>query len=309
MIAKVVSLGCAKFRASQLRDWVYIKGETSPDKMTNLSKQDRIVLSQYITIFSSATITREQRSSDGTIKLLLTWPNGSSAETVMIPDADRHAACVGKPQVGCPVGCTFCASGINGVKGNLTAGQIVEQVVVMNRVLKGSKLACFIETTVVAPTITNIVFMGMGEPLANYANVMKAIHILHDTTCLNLGARRITISTVGVPPKMRELANEELPLNLAISLHAPNEQLRRQLIPWARTISRSIRSLMPRGTTSIRRAVKSRWNTFFFPVVNDRQSMPATVGIDLPDASRERQSDPLQRSRRPAIQAPRSPTM
>ena len=215
---RVASLGVPKFRADQLRDWVYTKGVATLEKMSNISKPDRALLSQYIA-FSSATITSEQRSSDGTIKLLLTWPNGSSAETVMIPDVDRRTACVSS-QVGCPVGCTFCASGINGVKGNLTAGQIVEQVVMLNGVMEGSR-------------ITNIVFMGMGEPLANYANVMKAIHILHDPKCLNLGARRITISTVGVPAKMRQLASEELPLNLAISLHAPNESLRRQLIPWA----------------------------------------------------------------------------
>jgi 23S rRNA (adenine2503-C2)-methyltransferase len=238
---KVVSLGLPKFRAQQLREWVYAKRINDFEKMTNLSKQDRTFLSQHVSV-SSATVAKEQHSSDGTIKLLLTWENGSSAETVMIPDADRRTACVSS-QVGCPVGCTFCASGINGVKGNLTAGQIVEQVVTLNRVMKGSGFrvqGSGAESslnpeprTVNPPTITNIVFMGMGEPLANYANVMKAIRVLHDPACLNLGARRITISTVGVPPKMRELSKEDLPLNLAISLHAPNESLRRQLIPWA----------------------------------------------------------------------------
>jgi 23S rRNA (adenine2503-C2)-methyltransferase len=216
----VVSVGLPRFRADQLRDWVYTKGVTDFEKMTNISKSDRTLLAQSLAI-SSVSITREQHSTDGTIKLLLTWPNGSQAETVMIPDADRRTACVSS-QVGCPVGCTFCASGINGVKGNLTAGQIVEQVVMLNRVMNNPE-----------STISNVVFMGMGEPLANYANVMKAIRILHDPKCLNLGARRITISTVGVPSKMRELAKEDLPLNLAISLHAPNEPLRRQLIPWA----------------------------------------------------------------------------
>jgi 23S rRNA (adenine2503-C2)-methyltransferase len=139
----------------------------------------------------------------------------------MIPDADRRTACVSS-QVGCPVQCKFCASGINGVKGNLSPGQIVEQIYTFNRILapRGER-------------ITNVVFMGMGEPLSNYANVMQAIRILHDPECLNLGARRLTISTVGVPAKMRELAHEELPINLAISLHAPNEPLRKQLIPWA----------------------------------------------------------------------------
>src|SRR6185503_19903797 len=128
--------------------------------------------------------------------LLLTWPSGGSAETVMIPDGDRRTACVSS-QVGCPVGCKFCASGINGMKGNLNANQIVEQVYQLNLLLGTS-----------GQSVSNIVFMGMGEPLANYANVMQAVRVLHDPKCLNIGARRITVSTVGVPEKMRQLAME-----------------------------------------------------------------------------------------------------
>jgi 23S rRNA (adenine2503-C2)-methyltransferase len=189
--------------------------------MTNLSKRDRDLLADRVR-FASATVTACQRSSDGTQKLLLTWPDGSQAETVMIPDGDRRTACVSS-QVGCPVGCKFCASGVNGVKGNLSAGQIVEQIYRLNLILNREH----------GERITNVVFMGMGEPLANYANVMQAIRIINDRKCLNMGARRITISTVGVPSKMKELAEEDLPINLALSLHAPNEPLRRQLIPWA----------------------------------------------------------------------------
>jgi 23S rRNA (adenine2503-C2)-methyltransferase len=215
--------GWPRFRADQVRDWAYHKLVDDPARMTNLSKTDRDRLGQSIS-FSTGTVARRQDSSDGTQKLLITWPGAeaaANAETVMIPDAERRTACVSS-QVGCPVGCKFCASGIGGVKGNLSAAQIVEQIFQLNRIL--------------APRnehITNVVFMGMGEPLANYANVMQAIRILHDPKCFNLGARRITISTVGVPPKMRQLAREDLPLNLAISLHAPTENLRRQLIPWA----------------------------------------------------------------------------
>ena len=230
--------------------------------MTNLSKRDREVLTGRVS-FGSAEVTRQQQSADGTRKLLLTWSepgraapdrdasepgraapdragaepgraapdradtarlfggSSASAETVMIPDADRRTACVSS-QVGCPVGCKFCASGINGVNGNLTAAEIVEQIYQLNILLRPSD-----------ERISNVVFMGMGEPLANYANVMQAVRVLHDPKCFNIGARRITISTVGVPPKMRQLAEEKLPLNLAISLHAPNEPLRKQLIPWA----------------------------------------------------------------------------
>ncbi len=218
--ALLTEWGWPKFRSKQVREWVYDKGVDDPALMSNLSRKDREELHDRL-IFAAATLTSHQRSSDGTQKLLLTWPDGSNAETVMIPDSDRRTACVSS-QVGCPVGCRFCASGIGGVKGNLSAGQIVEQIFQLNRVLSPHN-----------ERITNIVFMGMGEPLANYANVMKAIRILHDPAGYNIGARRITISTVGVPQKMRELAGEELPLNLAISLHAPTEGLRKQLIPWA----------------------------------------------------------------------------
>jgi len=243
--AVVAEWGWPRFRADQVRDWVYRKLVLDPERMTNLSKLDRARLAEHVS-FGTSQVLAHQSSSDGTQKLLLGWTTptpDATAETVMIPDGPRRTACVSS-QVGCPVGCNFCASGIGGVKGNLTAGQIVEQIVRLNAVLNagpGSRVPGSEPNTPPAPgtrdseleLITNIVFMGMGEPLANYANVMQAIRILHDPKCLNLGARKITISTVGVPPKMRQLAQEDLPLNLAISLHAPNEELRRQLIPWA----------------------------------------------------------------------------
>lgn len=222
----VTARGWPKFRGGQLLDWVYRKLVIDPAAMTNLPARDRQAVAELFSLVGSTTV-REQISEDGTIKLLLTWPAGGSAETVMIPDADRRTACVSS-QVGCPVGCKFCASGLEGLKGNLSAAQIVEQIFRLNLILDRGT----------APTprplrITNVVFMGMGEPLSNYDNVMRAVRILHDPACFNLGARRITISTVGVPPKIRQLAGEELPLNLALSLHAPNEALRRELIPWA----------------------------------------------------------------------------
>jgi 23S rRNA (adenine2503-C2)-methyltransferase len=216
----VTNWGWPKFRGRQVRHWVYQKLVAQAVQMTDLSLRDRDLLTQRID-FCTSQVTTQQASSDGTLKLLLTWPGDAAAETVMIPDGDRRTACVSS-QVGCPVGCKFCASGLNGVKGNLTAGQIVEQIYRLNLLLQPA-----------GERITNIVFMGMGEPLANYASVMFAVRILHDPDCFNIGARRITISTVGVPAKMRELAGEKLPINLAISLHAPNEELRRQLIPWA----------------------------------------------------------------------------
>ncbi len=237
--AAVRAMGWPVFRAKQVWEWVYLKLVADPALMTNLSMTDRQKLSQRF-IFADGQVTRRQTSEDGTDKLLITWPGGANAETVMIPDGDRRTACVSS-QVGCPVGCKFCASGLEGMKGNLSAGQIVEQVWRLNKVMsehatpvpdfqRGSKVPF-------GSRITNIVFMGMGEPLSNYAQVMKAIRIVHDRAGLNIGARRITVSTVGVAPKMRELAHEDLPLNLAISLHAPTESLRRELIPWAEHFS------------------------------------------------------------------------
>lgn len=216
--------GWAKYRADQVIRWVYEKHVTKSEQMTNLSKLDRQRLDDVVSFVTSKTVVHHS-SPDGTEKLLLNWENGANSETVMIPDADRRTACISS-QVGCPVGCKFCASGVDGVKNNLTAGQIVEQVFALNSLLRPQDRR-----------ITNVVFMGMGEPLANYANVIQAVRILHDPRAFNISARKITISTVGVAPKIRQLAQEDLPLNLAISLHAPNEALRRELIPWAEHFS------------------------------------------------------------------------
>lgn len=222
--AAVGSWGWPAFRARQVRQWVFEKFVTDPVRMSNLSKSDRGILAERVE-FGSGEIVRRQSSSDGTIKLLLRWADGHEAETVMIPDGPRRTACVSS-QVGCPVGCRFCASGIGGAKGNLTTAQIVEQVFALNSQLVAA-----------GERITHIVFMGMGEPLANYVNVMGAVRVLHDPGAFNISARRITISTVGVPARMRDLADEQLPLNLAISLHAPTESLRKELIPWAEHFS------------------------------------------------------------------------
>ncbi len=212
--------GWPEYRAAQVLDWVYRKGVADPKQMSNLPRSGREDLSHRLSI-ASASIACQQISNDGTIKLLLTWPDGRSAETVMIPDGPRRTACVSS-QTGCPVGCKFCASGLNGLQGNLSPGQIVEQIFMLNQIMQPAGVR-----------ITNVVYMGMGEPLANYANVLASVRNLHDARGFDLGARRITISTVGVPAKIRSLAEESLPVNLALSLHAPNEELRKELIPWA----------------------------------------------------------------------------
>jgi 23S rRNA (adenine2503-C2)-methyltransferase len=212
--------GWPAYRGNQLLDWVYGKLVADPQQMSNLSRGDRQVLAERM-VFTTADVTREQISSDGTIKLLLGYGEQRSIESVMIPDGPRRTVCVSS-QFGCPVGCQFCASGLYGVQGNLSPGQIVQQVYFLNRMLQPNK-----------ERVNHVVFMGMGEPLANYANTISAVRILHDPRGFNMGARSITISTVGVPAKMRQLADEGIPVNLALSLHAPNERLRRELIPWA----------------------------------------------------------------------------
>jgi 23S rRNA (adenine2503-C2)-methyltransferase len=217
--------GQPPYRADQLLDWVYAKGAASFAEMTNLPKQLRAWAAEHCAIHTSA-IARELASTDGARKLLLTWPDGAAVETVWIPEAHRQTVCVSS-QVGCPVGCQFCASGLGGLQRNLTAGEIVEQVLHVRRLLRAT-------TQDPAARLSNVVFMGMGEPLANYAAVLKAVRTINAPWGLGIGARKITISTVGLPKQIRQLAEEDLQLNLALSLHAPTEELRRELIPWAK---------------------------------------------------------------------------
>lgn len=212
-----------RFRVDQILEWVYRKGATDFDQMTNLSKTLRQQLANRWRVFVSET-SKHLNARDGTTKLLLEWPDGATSECVLIPDDRRRTACISS-QVGCPVGCRFCASGLDGVQRNLSTGQIVEQVMRVQSLCDERH------------PLSNIVFMGLGEPLANYRNVVEAVRILNADWGLNFGARRITISTVGLPKQIKQLAREGLQVNLAISLHAPNDKLRRQLIPWAEKIS------------------------------------------------------------------------
>lgn len=217
--------------ADQLCQWIYQKGVIDPDGMTNISSRNRQRLPELLQL-GEARIHRNQDSNDGTRKLLLEWPPRRSGagslellhdvqqtECVMIPSGQRRTACVSS-QVGCPVGCRFCASGLEGLDGNLTTARIVEQVWRLQQ-LPG------------LDRITNIVFMGMGEPLANYAAVTSAIRTINADWAFNISARRITVSTVGLPTAIRKLVDFEIPVTLALSLHAPNDQLRREIIPWA----------------------------------------------------------------------------
>lgn len=224
--ALLAGLGEPRYRADQVADWVFAKGVTSFDEMTNLSKALRALLSERCVV-RTAELTRTAVAADATRKLLLTFRDGAAVETVWIPEGERHTVCLSS-QVGCPVGCRFCASGLDGLQRNLTAGEIVEQALHVRACLRAA-------LDDASARLTNVVLMGMGEPLANYAQVVKAIRILNAPWGLGIGARRITVSTVGLPGRIRRLAGEDLQVNLALSLHAPTEALRRKLIPWART--------------------------------------------------------------------------
>lgn len=216
-----------RYRASQICDWVFAKGVADFAAMTNLSKDLRARLAAEFDVWRGR-VTTVRASSDGTEKLLITWPDGRAVETVWIPDGDRHTVCVSS-QVGCPVGCRFCASGLGGVERNLAAGEIVEQALRVRDLVAASPAADGRPAR-----LSHVVLMGMGEPLANYDNVVRAIRILNAPWGLGIGARRITLSTVGLPKQIRRLADEGLQLNLALSLHAPTQELRQELIPWGR---------------------------------------------------------------------------
>ncbi len=234
------SWGEPAYRSSQIFGWVYQRGAASFDQMTNLSQRLRERLSATLSIYDSL-IVRQQISGDGTIKLLLRWPDGATSECVLIPDGPRRTACI-STQVGCPVGCVFCASGLDGLERQLLAGQIVEQAMRIRQLCNDDGQT----------RLTNVVFMGLGEPLANYRATVQAVRTINADWGLGVGARKITISTVGLPAQMRRLADErgcgssKMQITLALSLHAPNDELRRQIIPWAKHIS--IESLVSAAT-------------------------------------------------------------
>lgn len=208
-------MGATKFRAKQIHNWIYAKSVSSIDEMTNLSKDFREQLKQVAAVTESK-IKVKQVSSDGTLKYLIEYPDGECVETVLMRFDNRAnlTACVSS-QVGCAVNCSFCATGKGGFKRNLTYQEIIEQVLSIQRDT-GLK-------------VTNIVFMGQGEPLLNLNNVLKALEIFNND--FQIGARRITISTSGIIPGIKRLAEMDLQSTLAISLHAPNHKLRAELMP------------------------------------------------------------------------------
>ncbi len=215
---KIKEMGEPGFRAGQLYDWMHKKQARDFDEMTNLSKAFREKLKNECSL-SSLRIEKVQESAyDGTRKYLFELEDGNLIESVFMKYRFGNSVCVSS-QVGCRMGCRFCASTIDGVERNLLPSEILDQIYAIMRDT-GEK-------------ISRVVVMGSGEPLDNYDNIIRFIRLLTDENGLNLGQRNLTVSTCGIVPRMRELADEKLQINLAISLHASNQEKRRQLMPIA----------------------------------------------------------------------------
>lgn len=206
------------FRAEQIFDWLYKKRVTSFEDMSNLSKTLRETLEEYYSLTTLNTLIQQQ-SSDGTIKFLFELHDGYSIETVLMRHEYGNSVCV-TTQVGCRIGCTFCASTLGGLKRNLEAGEIVAQVVKVQQALD--------ETD---ERVSSVVIMGIGEPFDNYNDMLSFLKIINHDKGLNIGARHITVSTSGIIPKIYQFADENMQINFAISLHAPNTEIRSRLMP------------------------------------------------------------------------------
>ena len=211
--------GQKRYRATQLYIWLYQKKATSFDEMTDISKSFREVLNNKYCL-DIPEIGKKQVSQDGTVKLLLKLKDGHKVETVLMRYNYGYSACVSS-QVGCNMGCSFCASGLLGKQRNLTPEEIVGEVLVLNNILREENKG---------QHITHVVVMGTGEPFDNYDNVMDFIRIINDQKGLSIGARHITVSTCGIPERIVQYAGEGLQTNLAISLHAPNNEIRNSLM-------------------------------------------------------------------------------
>jgi len=229
-----------KYRTSQIWEWVYQKQEFDFAGMTNLPQDLRSQLDKNFGIFPMA-FAKKQKSRDGTQKFLYRSVDGQKFEGVMIPEKDRRTLCVSS-QVGCALNCTFCATGLMDYKRNLEVSEIIGQVVLAEKFL--------------SEKITNVVFMGMGEPLMNYANVLKAVTILNCQNGINLGARKMTISTAGIADKIAVLAEFPLQVRLSISLHAVTDAKRKKIMPIntrynLESLFRSIRKYVEKSSRKV----------------------------------------------------------
>ncbi len=211
----IKEMGEPKFRGKQIFEWIHNKNVTSFEEMTNLSKSLREKLSENMFI-TKLEIVDKKVSTDGTQKYLFALEDGNVIESVLMRYSYGNAVCV-STQVGCRMGCVFCASTLNGLEKNLTAGEILSQIYEISRDI--------------GERISSVVLMGSGEPLDNYANVIRFIRLVNDKNGANIGQRHITLSTCGLADKIDVLKEEGLQITLAVSLHAPNDEIRNKTMP------------------------------------------------------------------------------
>lgn len=220
----VRELGEKPFRAKQLYQWMHVKLASSFDEMTNLSKDFREKLKQTTQYTSLETVEMFESGIDGTRKYLFGLGDGNIIESVFMRYKHGNSVCISS-QVGCRMGCRFCASTLDGLERNLTAGEMLDQIYRI-QVSTGER-------------VSNIVVMGSGEPMDNYDNLIRFIHLLSDENGLNISQRNITVSTCGIVPGIKKLCEENLSITLALSLHAPNDEVRKTLMPVANKYSLS----------------------------------------------------------------------
>ena len=219
---EIATLGEPKFRAGQIFDWTHNKQVDSIEKMSNLSKAFREKLQDNYGFTSLKCARMQESASDGTKKFLFELSDGNYVESVFMKYHHGNSVCISS-QVGCRMGCKFCASTLDGLERNLLPGEMLDQI--------------YRIAAITGEKISNIVVMGTGEPLDNYDNLLKFIHLLNDERGMNLSQRNITVSTCGIVPKIKALAEEKLQITLALSLHAPTDEKRKALMPIANSYS------------------------------------------------------------------------
>ncbi|MGY8769673.1 MAG: 23S rRNA (adenine(2503)-C(2))-methyltransferase RlmN [Pirellulales bacterium] len=222
LISLTKNCGQPAYRAAQLRQWVVATRAGGFDEMSNLPKKFRDELTKQTQLWTSQVV-KHTKAEDGTEKILLQLADGGQIECVLLRDGHRITICI-STQVGCAMGCVFCASGLDGVDRNLTTGEIIEQMLLLQRLLPEDQ------------RLSHIVVMGMGEPLANIDSLLPALDFASSPDGLGIGARRITISTVGLPAAIDKLSDINARYNLAVSLHAPNDELRNEIVPINKNI-------------------------------------------------------------------------
>jgi len=262
----VIELGHQRYRADQILHYLYYESPNSIDDLIQLPQKMREDMAEAGYTIGSAEQTHSIVSEDGdTTKILLKLQDDTLLETVLIQyhskkeNGHPHSTVCVSTQVGCAMGCVFCATGQMGFERNITAEEIVTQVIHITKILRQRK-----------QHVTNIVFMGMGEPLANYDEVLRAVRLLTDNRAFGIGQRSITISTIGVISNIDKLAEEKLQIGLAISLHAPNNKLRRQLVPTAS--QHSVKDLITVGKRYFKKT--GRRVTFEYALINGVNDTP-----------------------------------